>query len=107
MITDEMVEVACVAAADTIAAGYHARRDGPSKRCAEREMRAAIAAVLPMIRAEVLEEAAKVADARELRWLEDAEQSSSGSAERIFRRKADAAELIAFAIRAMKGTSHE
>jgi hypothetical protein len=49
-----------------------------------------------------LEEAAKVADARELHWSEDAEQSSSGAAAHIFRRKADAAEQIAAAIRALK-----
>ena len=66
MITDEMVEVACIAAADTIAQGYHARRDGPSKRCAEREMRAALTAVMPVIRDAVLEEAAKVAMNRDV-----------------------------------------
>jgi hypothetical protein len=82
MITDDLVEVACVAA------GLRARRDGPSKRCAEREMRAALTAVLPMIRDEVLEEAAKVAEAptdKPARCRED----------------------IAEAIRAMKGTSHD
>jgi hypothetical protein len=53
-------------------------------------------------RAAALEEAAKVADARELHWSEDAEQSNSGAAAHIFRRKADAAEQIAAAIRALK-----
>lgn len=66
-------------------------------------VRCALAAVLPLIRDAALEEAAKVADARELRWSEDAEQSNSGTAAHIFRRKADAAEQIAAAIRSMKG----
>jgi hypothetical protein len=112
MITDEMVEVACVAAADTIAKGYHARRDGPSKRCAEREMRAALTAALPMIRDAVLEEAAKVADARATR----ADDKFNGVVKRARRGERNLelaaaaaagmnhyAEAIAAAIRALKG----
>ena len=107
MITDEMVEVACAAAGDTIATGYHARRDRPSKRCAEREMRAALEAVLPMIRAEVLEEAAKVT---ENAFTQECCGLGVGSpmeccADPIC--VALAPHEIAEAIRAMKGTSHE
>jgi hypothetical protein len=97
MITDEMVEVAVDGAVKAL---WSAPDNAPAQATL---IRAAIEAVLPMIRAEVLEEAAKVADARELRWSEDAEQSNSGTAAHIFRRKADAAEQVAAAIRALKG----
>jgi hypothetical protein len=98
MITDDLVKVACVAAGDTIAQGYHARRDGPSKRCAEREMRAALAAALPMIRAEVLEEAAKVAN-------DYADEKLKAYADHglVDRGHVSAARQLAAAIRAMKG----
>jgi hypothetical protein len=103
MITDEMVWMATLSYIDSLQNAEFWRLDLSKPEA----MRAALEAVLPMIRADVLEEAAKVADARELRWSEDAEQSNSGTAAHIFRRKADAAEQIAAAIRALKGTSHE
>jgi hypothetical protein len=55
MITDEMVEVA--------RAAYHdARSSGIPRQAPESLMRAALTAVLPMIRSEVLEEAAVAMD---------------------------------------------
>jgi hypothetical protein len=95
MITDDLVEVACVAA------GLRARRDGPSKRCAEREMRAALTAVLPMIRDEVLEECAKIAAYGVQRAYRDFHDRKIAEGA-----KEMAAELAA-TFRAMKGTSHE
>jgi hypothetical protein len=78
MITDEMVEVA-------------ERTRYSACKLPYEKMRLGLEAVLPMIRAEVLEEAAKVAMNRDV-----------GNGYYI-----EIREAIAEAIRAMKGTSHE
>lgn len=100
MITDEMVDVACVAAGDTIAKGYHARRDGPSKRCAEREMRAALETVASAIRAEGQPLQSRVAP-----WMQACfgAEIAADKIERRHRFTEEALELL----QAMGGTKHE
>jgi hypothetical protein len=106
MISDELMRKAGKAWADGVSAGVP-----PS---IERGLRAAIEAVAPAIRAEALEDAARVAEAKAVSYLEQAGYDMSG---RPFRRvaqqedvethnswvsKANAAGSIRAAIRAMK-----
>jgi hypothetical protein len=97
MIRDDLVEAVARAICDTWGYVWDGDPDDeqtapetcidvtPGKRLYRKAARAALTAVLPMIRAEVLEEAAKVAD-------KGVTFESGG---------------IAYSIRAMKGTSHE
>jgi hypothetical protein len=98
MITDEMVEVAERTRYSACKLPYAAMRLG-------------LEAVLPMIRAEVLEEAAKWHDAEAKRWNVELWERRSwggptiGEGECLEHIKAH--EHSAATIRAMKGTSHE
>lgn len=91
MITDEMVK----AMAMSLAVGRGRIASGPSEI---KEAERALTAALPMIRAEVLEEAAKVAQD-----FNGAKHLAHDLAAGLFPKQSYMGEAIAAAIRAMKG----
>lgn len=105
MITDEMVEAAARAIlAAELWPGSWEKANETERGHVLYKARAALTAVLPMIRDEVLEEAAKVAERRHKEWRmphkDDAKPGEVCC-------DVTACQDIAAAIRAMKGTSHE
>jgi hypothetical protein len=95
MITDEMVEVAVDGAVKAL---WSAPDNAPAQATL---IRAALTAVLPMIRAAALEEAALVADYGAQRAYRDFHDRKLAEGAQVM------ALEIAEAIRALKGASHE
>ena len=108
-ITDEMVDAAIKAGAAQARvrhpeiARFPDDYDEDEIAASRLEMRAALEAVLPMIRNATLEEAASVADNACV------EPSNTRDVDALMQELAanDRAEFIAWTIRAMKGTGHE